>query len=370
MTSRIARWRLHRLGLSSPAAATPLDALRFLTAAQARDSASAWSSLAQRTSATATAKDIDQLYDDGAILRTHVLRPTRQLVAREDIRSLLRWTAPGVQAAHGPSYRRNGLDDVTLARSDEVLADALTGKHLSTAQLGEALHRGGIAGAAGERLANLLLHAELSAVMCSGPTLKGTPTYALLDERIPGSPAREDPAELVLRYVASHGPVSARSCTWWTGLAPELVTEVLQRPHETVMSEVIDDVTWWFAAGSEPTTDPASPFVRLLMAGDEYAVGYGPAGVARDDSAPRNLVILDGQVAGQWRRTVRKSHVAIDVVLDRQWGRRELRELSVQADRHGDFLGLRTRLTAAAGPTVIDSLTAAARDAAPWLFPG
>lgn len=367
LTSRLARWRLHSLGLTAPRALAPVGALRSLTATQARDYAGATWSLARRTSGATTAKDIDRLLDDGAIVRTHVLRPTRHLVARDDLRDLLRWTAPGVQAAHAPSYRRNGLDDATLARCNDVLAGALAGTHLTAEQLGESLHRSGIAGATGERLASILLHAELSAVICSGPMKRNRHTYALLDERVPPSPDDKDPSELVLRYVTSHGPVTAESCAWWTGLASDVVSGAIAAVE--LRSVVVDDVTYWVVAGSEPVADPVSPQVLLLTAGDEYAVGYGPTPAARDGAAPDNLVLLDGVLAGQWRRTVRRSHVAVDVALDRQWGRAELLELSAEAERHGAFLGLRTRVTAAVGPTVMDSLTTAAREAAPWLFP-
>ena len=58
------------------------------------------------------------------------------------------------------------------------------GRHLTRAALAAVLDRAGIAGA-GQRLAYLVMDAELERVICSGPRLGKQFTYALLEERAP-----------------------------------------------------------------------------------------------------------------------------------------------------------------------------------------
>src|SRR5690606_7182735 len=105
----------------------------------------------------------------GAILRTHVLRPTWHFVRPEDIRWMQTLTAPRVHTMNGSQYRKLELDAAVLRRSHALIADALVGGAQRTrAELTDALEAGGIA-ARGQRLAYIVMHAELEALVCSGP---------------------------------------------------------------------------------------------------------------------------------------------------------------------------------------------------------
>src|SRR5690606_2861940 len=105
--------------------------------------------------------DLDTLFDEGAILRTHVMRPTWHFVLPEDIRWLLALTAPRVQASNAGRYRQLGLDTDTLVRSSDLIARELAGGTYRTrAELGAMLEAHGI-DTAGQRLAHTLMYAEL-----------------------------------------------------------------------------------------------------------------------------------------------------------------------------------------------------------------
>ncbi len=73
---------------------------------------------------------VEQAFDAGAILRTHVLRPTWHFVVPSDIRWLLALTAPRVHLLNATYYRRVGLDDDLYFRAREVLLRALADQHL------------------------------------------------------------------------------------------------------------------------------------------------------------------------------------------------------------------------------------------------
>ena len=68
--------------------------------------------VAQRTTGVAVA-DLQRAVDDGAMLRTHVLRPTWHFVAPDDIGWLQALTGPRVHALNAYHYRQFGIDDET-----------------------------------------------------------------------------------------------------------------------------------------------------------------------------------------------------------------------------------------------------------------
>src|ERR1041384_4441571 len=89
--------RSHHQKLSGTKFDTASEVIRWLGAVQAQDYAGAKWALALRMQ-NATDSALDQALADGSILRTHLLRPTWHFVTPEDIRWLLKLTAPRVLA--------------------------------------------------------------------------------------------------------------------------------------------------------------------------------------------------------------------------------------------------------------------------------
>src|SRR3982074_3430492 len=88
----IAPRRLHAQGLTGEPQVSPVEVVRRLTAMQSQDYAGAKWAIGLRSGATEA--EIDRLFDEGAILRTHVLRPTWHFIVPDDIRWLLDLTGP------------------------------------------------------------------------------------------------------------------------------------------------------------------------------------------------------------------------------------------------------------------------------------
>ena len=127
----------------------PVEIVAWLGAVQAQDYAGAkWAlNLRARVSTDLTEADVDRAFDEGSILRTHILRPTWHFVAPADIRWMLALTGPRVLAANRYYCRKNGLDDKSLARSRKAIERALGGgAHLTRAALGAVLARAGLDG--------------------------------------------------------------------------------------------------------------------------------------------------------------------------------------------------------------------------------
>jgi hypothetical protein len=349
----IAHWRMHNLRLSGAALEAPEDVVRWLGAVQSQDYGPAKWALAARTGGVSD-DAIDRAFAQGTILRTHVLRPTWHFVLPADIRWMLELTAPRVHAFNAYYYRQAELTDVLLDRCNAVLTRALQGgNQLTRKEIKATLASAGIA-AEGLRLGYILMNAELSCILCSG-ALKGKQhSYALLDERAPQAkslPHDEALATLTLRYFTSHGPATVKDFKWWSSLTVAEIKKGLEMVAAKLEHEVIDGVTYWFAAPA-PRTKAASPTVHLLQGYDEYLVGYSESkyvldvsGVARTPAAEdkvvfNHVVILDGQVAGNWKRTLKKGSVLIEVSLYQLFNAAQTRGLQGAAQRHGEFLGL------------------------------
>ena len=207
--------------LSGEPLASVADAVRWSGAVQAQEFAEVKWSLAERIRGAITDAAVEREFAEGRILRTHVMRPTWHFVAAQDLRWLLRLTAPRVHQANKYMYRQAGLDGATLDRCQRVIARELgDGEPRTRRELVAALGADGIEGDS-IRLGYVFGHAELEQVICSGPRRGKQHTYMLVDDRAPSDPGPSGDAalaELARRYFRSHGPATARDFSWWSGL--------------------------------------------------------------------------------------------------------------------------------------------------------
>src|SRR5215813_3275101 len=120
----IIRQRLRNQRLVGTPFATTGAAVASFGAVQSQDYTGAKWAIGQRT-AGVTEDDLDRLFDRGAILRTHVLRPTWHFVTPTDIRWLIALTGPRIRSVLAHDDRTLGLDGPFRARCARVLERAL-----------------------------------------------------------------------------------------------------------------------------------------------------------------------------------------------------------------------------------------------------
>src|SRR5262245_60953637 len=159
MTLDIARRRLTAQALLAPMGQTAEDVVRFLGAVQAQDYPNAKWAIARRTPGLTDAA-IERDFASGAILRTHVLRPTWHFVLPEDARWLLELTAPRINRAMTSYNRKLELDAKVFRKTDAVIERALRdGAHLVRAELRTELQRARIDVSSLQRLAHIVMQA-------------------------------------------------------------------------------------------------------------------------------------------------------------------------------------------------------------------
>jgi hypothetical protein len=329
----------------------PEEVVRWLGAVQSQDYAGTKWALAQRMNGVSDA-ELDQAFADGVILRTHVMRPTWHFVAPEDIRWLLKLTAPRVHGFNAYYYRQRELDDAIFARAHEALIKALEGgKQLTRAELAPALNQVGISTEGEQRFGTILMHAELEGVICSGGRRGKQFTYALLEERVP--PARqlerdEAVAELVRRYFTSHGPAQVKDFVWWSGLTTADANAGLDAVKPALERMVVDGKTYWFAPSEQPLED-VSLTAYLMPNYDEYTVAYTDRSdiyrledwQAKGVDPYFNLahtLVIDGQVVGSWKRTFKTKMAIIELSPFTPLSDAEMEAVEVAARRYSEFL--------------------------------
>jgi len=346
MNTRVISQRLQHQKLSAPGFEKPAEVVRWMGAVQAQDFNAAKWALALRMR-HATNDSVEQAFNKGEIIRTHLLRPTWHFVRPEDIRWLLQLTAPRVNQRAGPNYRKLELDVDVFKRSHKALTKALRdGKHLARSALRTVLNNAGIDARDPIRLAHILIRAELDAVVCSGPRIGKQFTYALLDERAPATKAMtrdEALAELTRRYFQSHGPATLPDFVWWSGLTVADARLGIELTGKFLEQTSVQDKIYWSAASAK--TVPPVHSTHLLPAFDEYFVAYKDRQMgfeAKDGLTTLSVlgptVIVNGIAAGTWKRTDAKNAVNIAFNALRALGTKEKLAVAKAADRYAAFL--------------------------------
>ena len=348
----IPRQRLRNQHLTGPGLKYPAEVVSWLVAVQAQDYAGAKWALGLRMR-RAVDQTVEQAFTAGTILRTHLMRPTWHFVSPADLRWLLALTAPRVHQSNAFQYRKLELDRAVLRRSAAALEQALRGgRQLTREQLRAVLRQSGVHTRGPLRLGYILMYAELEGTVCSGPRRGKQFTYALLEERVPPARAllREEAlAELARRYFMGHGPATLRDLAKWSGLTIADARRGLEAVRGQLEQESAGGQTFWFAGSARPRKG-GSPHVLLLPNYDEYTIGYRDHSAViemshRYDLVYGHILVIEGRVAGTWRRTLRKSEVAIETNTFAPLTRAESRAVAQAADRYGAFLGLPVVMT-------------------------
>jgi len=370
--------RLHNQGLlggggvrGAPDAAekrhgTIEDLVRWMGCIQAQDFGQAKWAIGVRGRAV-TEANVDAAFNDGRILRTHVLRPTWHFVLPTDIRWMLRLTAPRIRQFCQPYHRKMGIDAAVLRRSRKVLEKELGGGvPLTRVEIAQLFRRSRI-NTDDIRMNFLLIDAELEGLICSGPRRGKQFTYTLLEERAQGAgllPPDEALAELAVRYFRSRGPATLADLAWWSGLTITQAKRGLEMVKGRLELVVVDGEEYWVEdppgrggagggvakeghAGARSLGGGAiAPPVLLLPAFDEYLVAYKdrahvlPSEYAKESSyGLKPVVVVNGRVAGCWERVVEKDMVAVEVKAFGGLSKKVWAAVKKEARRYAVFAG-------------------------------
>lgn len=319
----IIRLRLINQQIASTRIADSAGMVEWMIAMQAQEFAMAKWAIGLRLQGS-TDTIVEKAFNEGAILRTHVMRPTWHFVSPADIRWLQMLTSPRVQAGNAYVGRQENFDNKLLNKSTDILIRALEGgKHLTRTELQDALKQKKIV-ADGLKLAYIVMHAELNAVICSGPRKGKQFTYALLDERVPATnklTKDEALSELARRYFTSRGPATIHDLAYWSGLTiADAKQAAASLPVEFERNKAGDKEYIFLPSSATVKTNTAT---FLMPDYDEWGMSYKDRQALTTDKPiiPRfkqetseysHWLVIDGQIAGSWKLSVNKGSAVVD----------------------------------------------------------
>ena len=330
--------RLHSQLLARNPAATAHEVVAHFGAVQAQDYLGALWAVGLRMRA-AVESDVERALAERSIVRCWPMRGTLHFVAAEDARWMLELLAPRVLSRHRARLQRDfELDPRTLSRSRTLIERALQGGNaLTRPEIYATLEKARISTRASRGL-HILFALAHEHLICFGARRGKQPTFVLLDEWLPATkprPREDALAELARRYCTGHGPATAADFAWWSGLT-------LKEANEGF---ALADVQCESSAKSMGVT----PSVHLLPPFDEYTVAYKDRSAIIDPTFARRVnagggilnavVVVNGLVAGTWKRDLHDKFVDITISPFRTLTARETRSLEKEGARYAKFLG-------------------------------
>ena len=344
------------------------DVVRTVCGVQAQVMTAAELAIAARVEGITRADVRAALWERRALVKAASLRGTLHLHAADDFplwiaarhRARMSWREPRWLAEFA----------LTLEEAEAIvsaLGEALDGRCLTRDELGEEVVRRVGAWAKRETPViqwggrpGITWHQLLGAApvtVCYGPPRGRYVTFVRADQWLDGW--RElDPdhalAEAFRRYLATYGPATPDEFAHW--LYPRDVAEA--RSLESSLADELEPVdvdgrcAWLVAGDADVPTGTHGP-VRLVPEYDCYVIGAAPPGAQRAAVVPRAAgnrifdrgggpfpaVLVDGVVAGVWKRRRSGKRLELTVELFRRLTRDERAALDDEAPRIGEFVG-------------------------------
>lgn len=349
----IPKHRLLNQRIASSSFKQPEEVVTYMGAMQAQEYAMGKWAIGLRLPG-ARETTIEKAISEGKILRTHVLRPTWHFVAQQDIKWILKLSAPRVHALNAFMYRKMELDSKTLTRSNDIITKTLSGGQQLTRTAIKELFKQHHIIADGVQLGLLMMYAELEGLICSGARQGNQFTYALIDEVAPNAitlSEEEALATLTQRYFSSRGPATLADYATWSGL--NLTTA--KRGYEMVKAHftkaIINEKEYIFQEQHLEGLEKLQTSF-LMPDYDEYGIAYKDrsAVLARSNEQPNSnsfifnrMIVLDGQVAGSWYRTLKGKELIIQTTPFKPFNKKEQQQVKKMAHQFGQFLGIENK---------------------------
>ena len=214
--------RLLNQQLVAPQFNDPAEVVRSMGAMQAQEYRMMRWAVEMRTRKPSQ-RAFKKAYDEGRIIRLHLMRGTWQLVSAEDYRMLIDLCAPkAIAVTKGwMSSNKISIPDDELMKVREVLVQTAADKGSVTKEdFVQALKEKDMQ-MDDHRLSYHVRMAEFSGTLCSGDLLPMKATYAFAEDKI-SKTAKMDRDEALMclarSYFQSRQPATLEDFVWWSGL--------------------------------------------------------------------------------------------------------------------------------------------------------
>ena len=279
-----------------------LQAAEHMLAFQSQDFAAGRYALAQRSAAQESRQQVDALFSEGRLVRSWTMRGTLHICLAEDARWMTRTTRE--RTLRSSATRMRGLQ---IGTQDIDQAAGIISAHLqehgqaSRSALFKALNQNGME--TGQQRGLVILQVlVLDGLICQGPIPQDAKLIAqdfvLVDEWIASHREPGDPlAQLLRRYLHSHGPATLRDAAWYTGQTLTTMRTAAEALGGLLSSAGSDErgEGYWVIAGSRAhreleAMEPTGLPLRLLGPFDEYYLGYANRTLVADEQMAAQIL--------------------------------------------------------------------------------
>ena len=310
--------RLLNQQLICPQFDTPVELVDYMGAMQAQEYRLMRWAVAMRTKKP-SAKAFKKAFDNGQIIRFHLMRGTWQLVSAENYWPFLELCAPKAMAVTKGwmSSNKISIPEEEVMSIREILAQTAADKGSVTKEdfipaLAEKdIHMDE------HRLSYHVRMAEMSGTLCSGDLLPMKATYALTADKVKVHTKMDRDEALMLfthKYFQSRQPATLEDFVWWSGLnvsdckrGIELLGNFLH--VETVCTPSLQRREFYLTDDCRTRGFRKGKYL-LIPPYDEYLIGYKSRNVvlspdykhkAHNNSGIFQPVIAhDGVICGNW----------------------------------------------------------------------
>ena len=347
---KILQLRLHNLHISRKEFTNIAELVSWHGAMQAQDYYGAKWALGLRLKGF-NDDAIEAAVNSREIIRTWAMRGTWHFLAPMDVRWILALLAPRIPSLYGSYFRKLGLDQKTIAKSQKTIISALQNKNeLTRKELIALLERKGIA-MHDLRSNFILLRAAREGIICQGARRGKEFTFALLDEFVPHYDfikGDEALAELTKRYFTSHGPATARDFAWWSGLTMKDVKRGLELSCSSLNNFPMDEQQYYFSEDNKEKI--SKPGTYLLPSFDEYLVAYKDRSSILEFEHTKKvlgagnglfspIIVINGKIKGTWKRTLKKDAVLLEIHPFEKFSAAQSKTVKSAALDYSGFLG-------------------------------
>lgn len=348
--SEIIHARLLNQQIAETRFSRPEEIVTHLVAMQAQEYAMAKWAIGLRLS-NIFDDDIEKAFNDGRILRTHIMRPTWHFVSPADIRWMISLTAPRVNAVNAFMYRKCELTSKIFGQCNDIIVANLEGnKHFTRNALKVELEKKIVTGD-GVRLSCIMMQAELEGIICSGPRDGKQFTYALMDERVLKTSTLTKEESLTIlaeRYFKSRAPSQIEDFVMWSGLTVKDAKAGIAMLPKDFIKEEINGKTYIKHPLSLASGRLQNTF--LMPDYDEYAMSYKdrsaiyslPPKILENTklNIPYNrMIVVEGQIAGSWKRTIKGKEIDVELDLFKKLNKKQEKAVQIAVKNFCSFAG-------------------------------
>lgn len=305
--------RLLNQQLIAPQFDTPAEVVRYMGAMQAQEYRMMRWAVAMRTRKPSY-NAFKKAFDEGEIIRLHLMRGTWQLVSAEDYWMLIDLCAPKALAAIKSWMRSNRI---SISEDEEknirkIIFQAVSDKGSATKEdIVQSLARKDIQ-MDEHRLSYHIRMAEISGTICSGELLPLKATYALTSNKVKPK-VKMDKDEALMRftrkYFQSRQLATLEDFVWWSGLNVSDCRRGIELLGHTIHEEKWQGRKFYLTDDCRTRGFRKGKFL-LIPPYDEYLISYKSRDIvlppeyrhrAHNNSGIfQPVVAYDGIISGNW----------------------------------------------------------------------